>query len=89
MYKWNKFRFSLERNFGSLGADWERQMVNEFGNSTKDSNEGGLGQCENAGPSNALDRYVGDSCSNNSDDEEDPEEDPKEKTDGTETQSKV
>ena len=43
MYRWNKFRSSLERNFGSLGADWERRMVKEFGNSTHDSSEGGLG----------------------------------------------
>ena len=27
MYRWNKFRSSLERNFGSLGANWERNMV--------------------------------------------------------------
>ena len=26
--RWNKFRCSLERNFGSLGAGWERRMVN-------------------------------------------------------------
>ena len=24
MYRWNKFRSSLERNFGSFGANWER-----------------------------------------------------------------
>ena len=38
MYRWNKFRSSLERNFGSFGADWESGMVKEFGNSTDDSN---------------------------------------------------
>ena len=27
----------MEKNFGSLGADWERRMVKEFGNSTDDS----------------------------------------------------
>ena len=27
IYRWNKFRSSLERNFGSIGADWERRMV--------------------------------------------------------------
>ena len=85
MYRWNKFRSSLARNFGSLGADWERQMVKEFGNSTDDSSEGGLGRCENAGPSNALGRDAGDDGSDSSDDEEDPEE----KIDGTETQSRV
>ena len=42
LYRWNKFRSSLERNFGSLGADWERRMVKEFGHSTDDSSEGGL-----------------------------------------------
>ena len=85
MYRWNKFRSSLERNFGSLGADWERRMVKEFGNNTDDSSEGGLGRCEDAGPSSAPGRDAGDSGSDNSD----PEEDPKEDTDGTETRSGV
>ena len=80
MYRWNKFRSYLERNFGSLGANWEIQMVKEFGNSTDDSSEGGHGRCENA--SNAPGRDDG---SDNNDDEEDPKEDPEEETNGTET----
>ena len=60
-------------------------MVNEFGNSTEDSSDGGLGRCKNASPSNAPGRDAGDSSSDNSDDEEDPEEE----TDGTETQSRM
>ena len=43
MYRWKKFISSIERNFGSFDTDWERKMVKEFGNSTNDSNEGGLG----------------------------------------------
>ena len=89
MYRCNKFRSSLERNFGSLGANWDRRMVKEFGNDTDDSSEGGLSRCENIGPSNAPGRDAGDDGSDNSDDKEDPEEDPKEETDGTETQSRV
>ena len=85
MYRWNKFRSSLERNFGSFGADWESRMVKEFGNSTEDSSEGGLGRCEGAGPSSAPGRDTGDSSSDSSDPEEDPEED----TNGTETRSGV
>ena len=89
MYRWNKFRSSLEENFGSLGVDWERRMVKEFGNNTDDSSEGGLGRCENAGASSAPGRDVRDSGSDCSDPKEDPEEDPEEDTDGTETQSGV
>ena len=85
MYSWNKFRSSLERNFGSLGADCERRMVKEFGNSTYDSREGGLGRFEGTSPSNAPGRDSGGDGSGNSDDEEDPEEE----IDGTETQSGV
>ena len=66
-----------------------RQMVKEFGNSTDNSSEGGLGQYENAGPLNAPGRDAGDDGSDSSDDEEDLEEDPEEETDGTETQSRV
>ena len=33
MYRWNKFRSYLERNFRSLGANWESRMVKEFENS--------------------------------------------------------
>ena len=60
-------------------------MVKEFGNSTNDSSEGGMGWYEGAGPSNAPTRYVGDNNSDDGDDEEDLEEDPEEQTDGTET----
>ena len=80
MYRWN-----LERNFGSLGADWERWMVKEFGNNIDDSSESGLGRCENVGPSNAPSRDAEDDGSDSRDDKEDPEEE----TNGTETQSRV
>ena len=60
-------------------------MVKEFGTSTKDSNEGGLGRCEGADPSSAPVRDTRDSGSNKSDSKEDPEED----TDGTKTRSGV
>ena len=60
-------------------------MVKEFGNSTDDSSEGGLGRYEGASPLNALSSDVKDDSSDNSDDEEDPKEDPKDQTDGTET----
>ena len=43
MYMLNKFKSLLERNFGSVSADWERRMIKEFGNNTDDSSEGGLG----------------------------------------------
>ena len=89
IYRWNKFKSSLERNFGSLSVDWERRMVKEFWNSTDDSSEGGLGPCESAGPSNALGRDAGDDGSDSDNDEEDPEEDTKGETDKTETQSLV
>ena len=36
MYRWNKFRSLLERSFRSLGADWDRRMINQFWNSTDD-----------------------------------------------------
>ena len=85
LYRWNKFRSSLERNFGSLGADWERRMVKDFGNSTDDSSKGGLGRCENAGPSTAPDRDTGDCDTDSSSYEEDPEED----TDGNNTPSRA
>ena len=60
-------------------------MVKEFGNSTEDSSERGLGHCEGADTSSAPDRDTRDSSSDSSDPEEDPEED----IDGTETQSGV
>ena len=75
MYRWNKFRSSLERNFGSFGADWESKMVKEFGNNTEDSSEGGLGRCEVASPSSAPGGDTGDSSGS------------KEDTAGTETRS--
>ena len=55
-------------------------MVKKFGNSTDDSNEGGLGRYENVGPSIAPIRDT-----DSSDDEEDPEED----VDGTKTLNRV
>ena len=60
-------------------------MVKEFGNSTKDSSEGGLGHCDGAGPSSAPGRDIGDSSGDGSDSDEDPEED----TARTETRSGV
>ena len=56
-------------------------MVKEFGNNTDDSSEGGLGRCEDAGPSSAPGRDARGSGSDSSD--------PKEDTDGTETRSGV
>ena len=88
IYKWNKFRSSLERNFGSFGSDWERRMVKEFGNCTDDSSEGGFGRYEGAGPLNAPEKDAGVDSNDDSDDEEDPEEDPEEEKDATETQEK-
>ena len=43
IYRWNKFRSLLERNFGSFGADWERRMVKEFENSTNDASDDSFG----------------------------------------------
>ena len=88
VYTWNKSRSLLEGSFRSFGADWDRRTVNEFWNSTNDSSERGLGQCESVGPSNAPGINTGGDGSD-SNDEEDPEEDPEEETDGTETQSRV
>ena len=85
MYHWNKFRSSLQRYFGSFGADSERRMVKEFGNNTNDSSEGGVGRCEDATPSSAPGRDAGDSGNDSSDPEENLEEDPEEDTNGTET----
>ena len=50
----------LVRNLRSLGADWDRRTVNEYENNIDDSSEGGLGQCESAGPLNAPGVNVGD-----------------------------
>ena len=52
LYRWNKFRYALERTFGDLGAPWESRIVNEFGNSTDDSSDGGFGRKEEACPAN-------------------------------------
>ena len=88
LYRWNKFRSLLERNFGSFGADWDRRMVKEFGNSTDDASDDGFGRYEGAGPSSAPDKDAGDDSSDDGDNEDDPEEDPEEESDGTETQDK-
>ena len=58
-------------------------MIKEFGNSTNDSREGGLGRCDSAGPLNVPGRDAGCDSSDSGDDEKDPEEDPKRGTDGT------
>ena len=58
MYRWNKFRSLLGKIFRSFGADWDRRMVNEFGNSTYDSSEEGIGLCESADPSNASSKML-------------------------------
>ena len=84
MYRWNKFRSLLERNFRSFGVDGDRRMVNESENSTDDFSEGGLGRCESTCPSNAPGRDAGGDGSD-SNDEEDPEEDPEEETNRTKT----
>ena len=72
LYRWNKFRSSLERNFGSFGADWERRIIKEFRNCTDDSNDASLGREEGASPSNVPGRDAGDD-SDDGDDEEGPE----------------
>ena len=81
LYRWNKFRSSTKRNFKSLGADWERRMVKEFGNSTDDSSEGGFDHDEGAGPSNVPVKNARNDDSNDNDDNDDEyenelEEDP-------------
>ena len=97
LYRWNNFRSSLEINFGSFGAYWERRMVNKFGNYTSDSNNGGFGCEEGTSPSNVPDREVGDdddddgndddsgSDDSDSDDDEDPEEDLEKESDRDKT----
>ena len=91
LYRWNKFRSSIERNFGSLGVDWERRMVKEFGNSTDDSSDGRFGHDEGVGPSNVPVRSArnddsSDSGDNDDDYEEEPEDDLEEESDGDKTQ---
>ena len=96
LFRWNKFRSSLERNFGSFGTPWERRMVNEFRNCTDDSSDGGFGREEGACPFNVPDRETRDddddgndddngSDDSNGNDEEDPEEDLEEELDGDKT----
>ena len=87
MYRWNKSKSLLERNFRCFGVDWDRRMVNELGNSTDDSSEGSLGRCESAGPSHAPSINAGGDGSDN-DNEEDPEEDPERETEGTKPREK-
>ena len=82
MYKWNESRSVLERSFRSLGVKWHRRIVNEYGNSTEGTSEGGLSRCESASPLNAPGRDTGGDGSD-SNDEENPEEDPKGEIDGT------
>ena len=92
LYRWNKFRSSLERSFGSFGMDWERRMIKEFGNCTDDSSDGCFGRDEGANPSNVPSRDTRDDDSEDSDDdddEEDPEEDLEEESNGDKTQEKV
>ena len=83
LYRWNKFRPSLERNFGSFGVDWKRRMIKEFENCTDDSSDGGFGRDEGVGPSNAPSRDAGND-SDDSDDEDDGE-DLEEESDGDKT----
>ena len=98
LYRWNKFRSSLERNFGSTGAPWEKRMVKEFGNCTDYSSDGDFGRDEDAGPSNVPDReardddtydYDYDSGDSDGDYEEDSEEGPEEESDGDKTRENV
>ena len=89
MYRWNKFRSLLRRNFGNVSAYWERRMIKEFGNSTDDSSKGGLGRCESTCPSNVSGRDGRCDSSYSDDDEKDPKKDPERETDGTETQIRV
>ena len=89
LYRQNKFRSFIERNFKSLGADWERRMVKEFGNSTDDSSEGRFGRDEGAGPSNVPVRNGRNDDSNDSgDNDDDYEEDLEEESDEDKTQEK-
>ena len=79
LYRWNKFRSCIDRNFKSLGVDWEQTMVKEFENSTDDSSEGGFGCDEGASPSNVLVRNARNDDSNDSgDNDDDYKEEPKE-----------
>ena len=73
MYRWDESRSVLERSFRSLGVKWHRRIVNEYGNSTQGTSEGGLSRCDGS----------------DSNDEEKLEEDPKGEIDGTKIQRRV
>ena len=88
MYRLNKFRSLLQRNFRNLGIEWHRRMVNESGNNTDDLSEGGLGRCESTCSSNAPGKDAGGDDSD-SNDEEDPKEDTEVETERTKTQRRV
>ena len=60
LYGWNKFRSSLERNFGSFDVAWEKRMVKEFRNCIDIFSDGSSGSKECASPSNVLDREARD-----------------------------
>ena len=87
LYRWNKFRSSLERDFGSFGSDWERRMIKEFRNCTNDSSNGGFGWYEGANHSDTPGRDAGDDNNDDSNgsDNGDDEEDPEEESDGDKT----
>ena len=84
LYRWNKFRSFLKRNFGSFGAHWERRMIKEFENCTDNSSDGGFGRDKDVGPSNVPGRDARDYGSNDSDDGDD-EKDPEEESDRDKT----
>ena len=88
LYRWNKVRSSLEKKFGSFGANWERRMIKEFGNSTDDSSQGGFRRYDGTGPSSVPDRDARDDSSDDGNDEEDPEDDLEKESNRTETQEK-
>ena len=92
LYRWNKFRYSLESNFGSFCTNWESRMIKEFGNYTDDSNDGGFGRYEGVGPSNVPSRDTRDDDSDDNDDsgdgDGDDEENPEEESNGDKTQEK-
>ena len=70
LYTRNKFRSSIQRNFESLGADWERRIVKKFGNSTNDSSKGHFSHDEGACPFNVPVRNARNDDSNDSGDNE-------------------
>ena len=57
MYRWNKFRISLETTFmGSVGC-WQSRMVTEYGNSTTDNSDGGYRLDDEQNSANASRSY--------------------------------